>query len=215
MTATAVKRFGSKPQRGGSAARKGFRQGDGTFAATSGLTDGTNVYGYFGSRGLYCYDFEGKLKWSKDLGKMRIAMGFGEGNSPTIYGNTIIVNWDNEDGSYIVALDKNTGKEIWKNSREERTSWSTPLIVVHGGKAEVVTDATRKIRSYNIVTGKLIWECEGLTRNVIPSPVADSERIYCMSGFHNALLAIKIRCHWRYYRQVIRHRMKPPKRARL
>jgi outer membrane protein assembly factor BamB len=172
---------------------EGFRPGEGSFASPSGLTDGQHVYAYFGSHGLYCYDLSGKLQWSQNLGKMRIAMGFGEGSSPTIYKDSLIVNWDNEDGSFITALDKNTGKTLWKEKRDERTSWSTPIVVEHDGKAEVVTTATGKIRSYDIATGKLLWECSGLTRNVIPSPVADAEKVYCISGFQgSALLAIKL-----------------------
>jgi outer membrane protein assembly factor BamB len=172
---------------------EGFKEGDGSFASPSGVTDGKNVYAYFGSHGLYCYDMSGKLQWSQSLGKMRIALGFGEGSSPTIYKDTLIVTWDNEDGSFITALDKNTGKTLWKEKREERTSWATPLVVEHDGKAEVVTAATGKIRSYDISNGKLLWECGGMTRNVIPSPVADAEKVYCISGFQrSSLLAIKL-----------------------
>ncbi|HWX23169.1 MAG TPA: PQQ-binding-like beta-propeller repeat protein [Candidatus Binatia bacterium] len=172
---------------------EGVRQGEGTFASASGVTDGQHVWAYFGSRGLYCYDLKGTLVWNRDLGKMRVAMGFGEGSSPTLYEDTLIVNWDNEDGSFITALDKNTGKTLWKESRDEGTSWSTPLVVEKDGKTEVVVTATRKIRSYDPASGKLNWECSGLTRNVIPSPVADSEMVYCISGFQgNALLAIHL-----------------------
>ena len=172
---------------------EGFRQGDGSFASGSALTDGEHVFAYFGSRGLYCYDMNGKLQWSRDFGDMRIALGFGEGSSPTLYKDTLIVNWDHEGDDFIVALNKATGKELWRQPRDERTSWSTPLVVEHDGKAQVVTDATGKIRSYDVATGKLVWECAGLTRNVIPSPVADKEMVYCTSGFQgNALLAIRL-----------------------
>jgi len=166
---------------------------DGTFASSSGVTDGKHVWAYFGSRGVYCYDFQGKLVWSKDLGDLRIAAGFGEGSSPALYKDILIVNWDNEDGSFITALDKMTGKELWKQARDERTSWSTPLVIEKEGKAEVVVSATGKIRSYDPVSGKLNWECGGMTRNVIPTPVADNDFVYCTSGFQgNALLAIKL-----------------------
>ncbi len=172
---------------------EGIRQNEGTFASSSGVTDGKHVWAYFGSRGLYCYDPKGKLEWSQDLGRMRIAMGFGEGSSPTLYNDMLIVNWDNEGGSFITALDKNTGKTVWKEPREERTSWSTPLVVDPEGKAQVVVAATGKIRSYDPASGKLNWECGGLTRNVIPSPVADNDIVYCMSGFQgNSLLAIRL-----------------------
>ena len=172
---------------------EGVRQNEGTFASGSGVTDGKHVWAYFGSRGLYCYDLQGKLEWSQELGRMRIAMGFGEGSSPTLYKDMLIVNWDNEDGSFIIALDKNTGKTLWKQPREEHTSWSTPLVVEPEGKAQIVVAATSKIRSYDPTSGKLNWECGGLTRNVIPSPVADGDMVYCMSGFQgNSLLAIRL-----------------------
>jgi outer membrane protein assembly factor BamB len=172
---------------------EGYRQNEGSFASSSGLTDGKHLYAYFGSRGFYCYDLDGKPQWDQDLGKMRMAMGFGEGSSPTLYQDTLIVNRDNEDNSFIIAMDKNTGKPLWKKPREERTSWSTPLIIERDGKAQAVVPATGKIRSYDLASGDVLWECGGLTRNVIPCPVADAGMVYCMSGFQgNALLAIRL-----------------------
>ena len=172
---------------------EGHHPSDGSFAPSSPVTDGKFVYAYFGSRGLHCYDFDGNLKWSKDLGQMRIKMAFGEGSSPALSGNTIVLTRDQEEGSFIVALDKTTGQELWRTSRDEETAWATPLIVEHEGKKQVVTSATKKIRSYDLATGKLIWECAGLTPNVIPSPVAANGIVYAISGFRgNALLAIKL-----------------------
>jgi len=172
---------------------EGARPNDGNFASPSGVMNGEHIFAYFGSRGLYCYDLSGKQKWSKDLGKMRIAMGFGEGSSPAFYKDTLVVNWDNEDGSFITALDSKTGETRWKENRDERTSWSTPLIIERDGKAQAVVAATGKIRSYDVANGKVIWECGGLTRNVIPTPVADNEKVYCLSGFMgNACLAIRL-----------------------
>jgi len=167
---------------------EGVRDGDCSFAATSGVTDGEHVYVFFGSRGLYCYGFDGSLVWTQDFGRMRIKNGFGEGSSPALFKDTLVVNWDHEDGSFITALDKKTGKALWKEQREEATTWSTPLIVEHGGTAQVITSGSRKIRSYDLATGKLLWECKGLTANVIPSPVADGEKVYCMSGFGGSAL---------------------------
>lgn len=165
----------------------------GSYAPSSPVTDGKHVIAYFGSRGLYCYDLEGKLQWSQDLGDQRMANNFGEGSSPALHGNVVVVKWDHEGESFIVALDKNTGKTLWKQPRPERTSWSTPLIVEHGGKTQVITAATGKIRSYDLANGDLIWECGGLFSNVIPTPVAADGIVYCMSGFRgNALLAIRL-----------------------
>lgn len=163
------------------------------YASHSPVTDGKYVYAYFGSRGLHCLDFKGNLRWSKDFGKMRTRMGFGEGGSPALYGNTIVVNWDHEGEDFIVALDKETGKEKWRQSREEPTSWSTPLIVSHNGVAQVITSATNRIRSYDLQTGRLLWECAGMTANTIPSPVHANGVIYATSGFRgNVLLAIRL-----------------------
>jgi outer membrane protein assembly factor BamB len=172
---------------------EGYRPNDGSFASASPVTDGKHVYAHFGSRGLYCYDLDGQLRWSQDLGDMRILLGFGEGSSPALCGDAVIVNWDHEGDSFIAALDKKTGKILWKQPRAERTSWSTPLIVEHNGHQQVVTAASGKIRSYEPATGKLLWECAGLTSNVIPSPVVGDGLVYCLSGYRgNALLAIRL-----------------------
>jgi outer membrane protein assembly factor BamB len=165
----------------------------GTWASNSPVTDGEHVYAYFGSRGLYCYDMQGNLKWEKDLGDMSIKLGFGEGSSPVLYDDKIVVNWDHEGQSFIIALDKKTGKEFWKVARDEGTSWATPLIVESNGQPQVITSATSRIRSYDLATGKLLWESSGMTRNAIPSPVAANDRVYVMSGFRgNALQAIHL-----------------------
>jgi outer membrane protein assembly factor BamB len=172
---------------------QGHHPSDGSFAAASPVTDGTHVYAYFGSRGLYCYDLSGELKWSQDLGDMQIAMSFGEGSSPTLAGDAVIVNFDHEGDSFVIALDKRTGSTLWKKPRDERTSWSTPIAIEHAGRTQVITTASNRIRSYDAASGELIWECSGLTRNVIPSPVAGDGVVYGISGFQGAaLLAIRV-----------------------
>jgi len=153
-----------------------------SFASSSGTTDGEHLYAYFGSWGLYCFDLDGNLKWEKDFGDQRIAASFGEGSSPTIYGNTLLINWDHQGDSFIVALDKRTGEERWRNARDERTSWSTPLVVEHGGKHQVIVSASKRTRSYDLATGELIWECAGLGSNVIPMPVHANGVVYVTSG---------------------------------
>ncbi len=163
------------------------------FASHSPVTDGKRIFAYFGSRGLHCYDLQGNLKWQKDFGQMRTKNSFGEGSSPALFGNTVVVNWDHEGEDFIVALDADSGKELWRQPRDEDTSWSTPLIVQHDGKAQVITSATRKIRSYDLVTGKLLWECGGMTANTIPSPVAANGVVFATSGFRgSSLQAIRL-----------------------
>jgi len=165
----------------------------GSFASASPITDGQHVYVSFGSRGLYCYDLEGNLKWEKDFGDMQTRGGFGEGASPALHGDTIVLNWDHEGEDFVVALDKKTGAEKWRQKRDEPTSWSTPLVVEHEGKPQVVVSATNRVRSYDLATGAQIWEASGMTVNVIPTPVAAFGMVYPISGFRGAaLLAVKL-----------------------
>lgn len=157
------------------------------------MTDGEYVFAYCGSRGLYAYDLAGNLKWEKDLGNMQTRSGFGEGSSPALYGDTLVVQWDHEGEDFIVAMDKRTGREIWRRTRDEPTTWSTPLVVEHGGRALVVANGSPRVRAYDLATGEPVWECSGMTQNVIPTPVTDGERVYALSGFRGAaLLAIRL-----------------------
>ena len=165
----------------------------GSWASNSPCTDGENIYAYFGSRGLYCLDFNGNIKWERNFGQMEIVMSFGEGSSPALFKDKIFVQWDHQGKSYMYALNKKTGEEIWKVERDEITSWATPLVVEVNGKAQVITSATNKVRSYDAETGQIIWECTGMTKNVIPNPLYADGILYLMSGFRgNALKAVDL-----------------------
>ena len=161
---------------------------DGTWSANSPVTDGEMLYAYFGSRGLYAYDFEGDLKWEADFGNMTTRRGFGEGSSPVIHGDIIVLNWDHEEDDFIVALNKKTGKEIWRNERDEPTSWFTPLLIEQDGQVQVITSSTNQIISYDLKTGETIWTSTGMTVNSIPSPVNANGLVYMMSGFRGSAL---------------------------
>jgi len=164
-----------------------------TYASGSPTTDGQYLYVTFGSRGIYCYDMDGELQWKRDLGKMRTVVSFGEGTSPTLHQDSLIVNWDHEDQSFLSSLDAKTGKTKWKTERDERTTWATPLVVEHNGKKQVVINGSKRVRSYDFETGKLLWECGGQARNPIPSPVRLDDLVYCMTGFRGyALYAIPL-----------------------
>jgi outer membrane protein assembly factor BamB len=166
---------------------------DGSFASGSALTDGGRVYAFFGSRGLFALDFKGNLVWEKQFGAMRTRLSFGEGASPVLHGNALVVNWDHEDQDFLVALDKKTGKELWRTERDEPTSWSTPIVVTHGGREQVIVNATNRVRGYDLATGKALWEAGGMTTNVIPSPVHADGTVYVTSGFRgNALMAVRL-----------------------
>ena len=163
------------------------------FASASPVTDGKHLIVSFGSFGLYGYDLKGKRLWEKDLGDMRTRNSFGEGSSPALDGNTVVVLWDHEGDDFIVALDKRDGRELWRQTRDEPTGWCTPLIVSDGGRKQVIVNGTNKVRSYDLKDGKLLWECAGQTVNAIPSAVSTGDRVFVMSGYRgNALQALRL-----------------------
>jgi outer membrane protein assembly factor BamB len=165
----------------------------GTWASSSAMTDGERVYAFFDSFGLYAYDLDGKLLWEKDLGDKKMRMEFGEGQTPVLHGNKIVVQWDHQAGSFITALDKMTGAELWRTARQEIDSWGTPLVVDVGGKPQVIATAMTKVYGYDLETGKIVWEGPGLTMNPIPSAVYEDGIAILMSGFRgNQLRAIRL-----------------------
>lgn len=164
-----------------------------TFASASPLTDGERLYVSFGSRGIYCLDMEGNVVWEKNLGQMETRAEFGEGSSPAVHDGTLVVPWDHEGESFIVALDAQSGTEKWRVARDERTTWATPLITEYQGQTQVITNGTNRVRSYDLQSGELIWECGGQTENPIPSPVRFGDNVIVMSGFRgNAIYSIPL-----------------------
>ncbi len=164
----------------------------GSWASASPLTDGERVYAFFGSQGLYALTLDGEPVWEVDLGDMQVLHGHGEGSSPALHGDTLLVNWDHEGASFVVALDRRTGKERWRAARDEPTSWSTPLVVEVDGRPQVIIAATRRVRGYDLASGRLIWECAGLYRNVVASPVAGGGLVFAGNSYDGqALLAIR------------------------
>lgn len=163
------------------------------FASSSPVTDGNWLIASFGSRGVYGLDLNGQVKWEKRLGRMLTRNAFGEGASPAVYGDVVVIPWDHEGEDFVVALDKKSGKELWRQARSEPTSWSTPMVVERPGRTEVIVSSTGRIRSYELATGKQLWECGGMTVNVIPTPVVDDTTAYLLSGFRGAaILAIQL-----------------------
>jgi outer membrane protein assembly factor BamB len=173
---------------------EGYHRTYGSFASYSPVTDGKFLYVSFGSRGIYCYDLNGKLIWEKDLGvQMRMRLQFGEGSAPAIYNNLLIHNFDQESGSFVIALDRRNGKEVWRVSRDEISSWSTPAVIDYKGKKQIIISASKKVRAYNPEDGKVVWECAGLGSNVIPQPVQHNDTVLVMSGHRDPkLMAIRL-----------------------
>jgi outer membrane protein assembly factor BamB len=164
-----------------------------SLASNSPVTDGERLFAFFGSFGLYCLDLDGELVWQKDFGLMQSLHGHGEGASPALYGDTLVVNWDHEGQSYVVALDKRTGEERWKVERKEITSWATPIVVEHSGKPQVIISGTNRVRGYDLADGNVLWECGGLSANIVASPVSSNGVVYVGSSYDKrALLAIRL-----------------------
>lgn len=160
-----------------------------SYAAGSPTTDGKHLYVSFGSFGTYCYDLDGKLQWQRDLGRLNTRLGWGEAVTPVIHGDSLLLNFDQEEDAALICLDARTGKTRWKAERDEKTSWNTPLVVEHKGKFQVVLNGTTRVRGYDLETGKVLWECGGMTVNAIPSAVAAGGVIYIMSGYRGAAAA--------------------------
>ena len=164
-----------------------------SWASASPVTDGEHIVAFFGSAGVCGLTMAGELLWHKDLGNMQTKHGHGEGSSPALYGNRVIVNWDHEGDSFVVCLDKRTGDELWRRERIEPTSWSTPIVVVHNDRPQAIVSATNRVRAYDLETGDDVWACGGLSGNVVASPVAGDGYVYAGSSYeHQAMLGIPL-----------------------
>ena len=165
----------------------------GTLAAASAVTDGEHVFAFFGSYGLHCLTVDGEPVWSHDLGDMQVKHGHGEGATPALHGDTLVVNWDHEGQSFIVAFDKATGEERWRKMRDEVTSWATPLVVEHEGRELAIVSGTGALRAYDLATGAVVWSCRGLSNNIVASPVAADGYVYAGSSYvRRRMLGIRL-----------------------
>jgi outer membrane protein assembly factor BamB len=164
-----------------------------TYASATPVTDGRYVYLSFEAEGVYCYDFDGKQIWKSSLG--RIAKGgMGPGTSPVLYENLLILQCDQEYGenSFIAAVDKNTGKPVWRVERNHRRSWATPLLVKTGERTEMIAAGAESVIAYDPATGKELWRAPGVESNSIPSPVTGHGMVFVSAG-SEAKRAIAIR----------------------
>ena len=155
-----------------------------TYATETPVTDGERVYAYFGMHGLFSYDFAGKLVWKKDLGAYPTQMGQGPASSPVLDGQRLFLQIDNEEESFIVALDTKTGDELWRVARSERTNHCSPIIWKSKERTELVTSGSQKVRSYDPATGKVLWELSMGGGQCHATPVGDRELLYvgCSPG---------------------------------
>ena len=165
----------------------------GGYASPSPITDGEHLFASFGSAGLYALDLQGTLIWSKNLGEMQVKHSHGEGSGPALWGETLVVNWDHEGDSFLLALNKATGEERWRVARKEPTSWATPIIVPVGNIQQVIVPGTGRLRGYDLEDGRIIWECGGLSHNVVASPVHGEGIVVAASSYEKqVMLAVSL-----------------------
>lgn len=165
-----------------------------TYASPTVVTDGKFVYAFFESAGLYCYDVDGKLIWKVSFGGIAKA-GLGPGTSPVLYEDLIILQCDQEmgEGSFIAALDRRTGREVWRTARITRRSWATPLLVRTSRRTELVASAAEAVIAYDPATGKELWRANGTQSHPIPSAVAGHGLVFVTAGSQaKRAMAIKV-----------------------
>jgi outer membrane protein assembly factor BamB len=173
---------------------EGYHRQYGSFASNAPATDGQRVYAFFGSRGLYVYDLNGKPAWQKDFGlKMQMHLAFGEGTGTVVHDGRVYLQFDHKGEGFVVALDAADGRELWRTPRMDNSSWSTPLVVEHAGAKQLVVSADTKVKAYDVDTGKLVWEVAGIGMNPIPQPVQYRDSVILMSGYRNPkLFAVRL-----------------------
>jgi outer membrane protein assembly factor BamB len=159
-----------------------------TYANSTPATDGEVVIALFGSQGLYAYDLTGKLLWKRDLGRLNVGAydlpdyEWGTASSPIIYRETVIVQCDQQKGSFLEALDRKSGRTVWKTERDELPSWGTPAIYRGKTRTELITNGSNFVRGYDPATGKELWRLGGSSKITAPTPVSAGELIVVASG---------------------------------
>ena len=171
---------------------EGYHRTYGSFASNSPVTDGTRVYTFFGSRGLFVYSLDGELLWQRDFGiKLRMDGAFGEGTAPVLHDGRLLVLFDHLDQGALFVLDAASGKEILRIPRPERYNWAAPFVATHAGRRQIVING-ETTRGYDYQTGAEIWRAAGLGENSVPQMVQHNDLVFAMSG-HTIKLLMAIR----------------------
>jgi len=153
-----------------------------TYASETPVTDGKHVYAFIGNVGVFALDLEGRLAWSKPIQSQKTRYGWGTAASPVLHRDRLYLANDNDEHSYLLALDKATGNELWRTDRDEKSNWSTPHVWENQQRTEIVTAGTGAVRSYDL-QGKLLWSLKGMSSITIATPYADGDLLYITSGF--------------------------------
>lgn len=160
----------------------------GSHASASLTSSGDRLVAFFGSHGLYALDLDGKVLWSKDLGDMETLAGFGEGSTPAVHGDTIVVQWDEEGGSFVAAFALGTGEERWRRARDTDSSWGSPTVAVVAGKPQVILTGSGTTRAYDLATGEPLWSSDGMSKNPVNTPVVADGLAFVMNDYQGDVI---------------------------
>jgi len=153
-----------------------------SYGSETPATDGERIYAYFGNVGVFALDFAGNVVWEKRSDVVRTRFGWGTAASPIVHDGVVFVVNDNDDSSYLLALDGKTGAERWRITRDEHSNWVTPFVWKNELRTELITAGTNRVRSYDL-DGKLLWELAGMSSIAIPQPFAAGGLLYVTSGY--------------------------------
>jgi outer membrane protein assembly factor BamB len=158
----------------------------GSFASATPVTDGSGVFVFFGAEGAYAYEIDGRPRWKADVGRIK-TIGLGTASSPVLHGDLLILQCDDDEGtdSFMVALDKRTGREKWRVKRPVQVSWSSPVLVQTATRPELVTNGSEFVVGYDPATGQELWRVKGVESNAIHTPLVGNGLVIATAGFPN------------------------------
>ena len=165
------------------------------YAPETQVTDGNLIYTYFADQGLFANDLDGELKWKRKMKAYKTRYNWGSAASPALHGDFIYILNDNEQNSFIEAIDKNTGETLWRRDRNEKSNWSTPFVWENSLRTEIITIGTGKTRSYGL-DGTLLWKLVAdMSSITIATPFTAHGLLYLTSGYvgdkHKPIYAIQ------------------------
>jgi outer membrane protein assembly factor BamB len=169
------------------------------YAASTPVADGTRVVVWHSSAGMYCYDYEGKELWAADLGSFIHIWGYGA--SPIIHGDLVINNCGPGERTFLVALNKHSGEVVWQtdepggksdDSKPWIGSWSTPVVADVNGQDQILVSYPFHVKAYDPATGKVLWQCDGLTELAYTSVVVAEDRAVAMGGFRGPAIGFNL-----------------------
>ncbi|WP_231741707.1 outer membrane protein assembly factor BamB family protein [Stieleria varia] len=160
------------------------RHSSNTYATETPVTDGKSIFAYFGMNGVYCYDLAGELRWQKDLGSFEMRAGWGTSSSPVLFDGKLYIQVDNEEQSFVIALDADSGEEVWRVNREEKSQYSSPIIWTNSKRSELIVGGV-VYRSYDPMTGDLLWQLDMEKGRSSATPIAVGNRLFVGTELRN------------------------------